>query len=232
MINEIEADIKDDLFLNLSLYLNQLKMDFVSARFLFILSQYNDYNLDIIMKYVLIVDTKFKEENNIRLQLLKDSFKNFFNILDKISVFIKRYFNLDIPVSQVNFRNVWFRYDKINKKVIYNKINPKLVTMENKGLTALYDIYLDVEYGKNEKEYLRRTRNSLTHKYLRITNNKLDDEDKTPEELKNETIEIGNLTKNAIIYLMNLVKIHEDNEEKNLDIDFEFIDGFEDIYSF
>lgn len=230
MISEVEKDINDDLFLNLSSYLNQLKMDFISARFLFILSQFEDFNLEIIMKHVLIIDAAFSEENDIRVQILKDSFKNFFNILDKISVFIKRYLELDIPMSKVNFRNVWFEYDKKKKKVIDNKINPKLLLFKkNNGLTALYDIYLDVEYN-NEKEYLRRTRNNLTHKYLRVTDNKINDDDKTLDELKKETIEIAILAKNAIIYLIRLVEIHEEDKWKDLDVNFIPVEGIKDIY--
>ena len=73
----------------LSSYLNQIKMDFVSARTLLILSEYEGFDLDSITQEVLLMNTDFPEENDIRIQLLKDSFKNFFNILDKIAVFIK-----------------------------------------------------------------------------------------------------------------------------------------------
>lgn len=52
MINEVARDGEDDLFLVLSSYLNQLKMDYVSARFLLVLSQYDDFDLDIITKHV------------------------------------------------------------------------------------------------------------------------------------------------------------------------------------
>ena len=216
MINEISDDAENDLFLVLSSYLNQLKMDYVSARFLLILSQYDGFDLDIITKHVFIVDTQFSEENNIKIQLLKDSFKNFFNILDKIAYFMNDYLEIGISDKQVNFRTFWFK--KGNKK---NGIREKLLEIDNDGLTALYDIYLELEYG-NEKEYLRNTRNSLTHKYLRITENP-DENSKTVEELHNETIEVAILAKNAIIYLMRLVKSNEEHKEIELDVEFEEI---------
>ena len=185
-------------------YLNQLKMDYVSARFLLILSQYDDFNLDIISKYVFIDDTDFSEENNIHIQLLKDSFKNFFNILDKISYFLNQYLDLEIDSDKVNFRNIWFKNGEYKKG-----INKKLVKIQNAGLTALYDIYLDLEY-ENDMGYLRKSRNTLTHKYLRITNNKENENDKTFEELHDETIEIAILSKNAIIYLMRFINIYKE----------------------
>ena len=223
MINEISEDGENDFFLVLSSYLNQLKMDYVSARFSLILSQYEGFDLDIITKHVFIVDTQFSEENNIRIQLLKDAFKNFFNILDKIAYFINDYLELDIGQDKVNFRSVWFKYKYDKKKKRNIKFhNKKLIDMNNVGLTALYDIYLELEYG-NEKEYLRNTRNSLTHKYLRITENP-GENSKTVEELHNETIEVAILAKNAIIYLMRLVKINEEQKEIELDVEFEKIE--------
>lgn len=185
-------------------YINQLKMDYVSARFLLILSQYDDFNLDIISKYVFIDDIDFAEENNIHIQLLKDSFKNFFNILDKISYFLNQYLDLKIDSNNVGFRNIWFKNGEYKKG-----INKKLVKIQNAGLTALYDIYLDLEY-ENDMSYLRKTRNTLTHKYLRITNNKENENDKTFEELHDETIEIAILSKNAIIYLMRFINIYKE----------------------
>lgn len=218
MINEISEGTENDSFLVLSMYLNQLKMDYVSARFLLILSQYECFDLEIITKHVFVVDTQFNEENNIRIQLLKDAFKNFFNILDKIAYFMNDYLELGIGQDRVNFRSVWFKY-KYNKQKKRNiKFhNKKLIDMDNVGLTALYDIYLELEYG-NEREYLRKTRNSLTHKYLRIVGNS-NENSKTVEELHKETIEIAILAKNAIIYLMRLVNINEDKKEQDLSIE-------------
>lgn len=216
MINEISDGVENDSFLVLSSYLNQLKMDYVSARFLLILSQYDGFDLDVITKHVFIVDTQFSEENDIRIQLLKDAFKNFFNILDKIAYFMNDYLNLGVGQNYIGFQNVWF------KKGNYNQgINEKLLKMDNQGLTALYDIYLELKRD-NEKFYLRDTRNLLTHKYLRITENPTKNS-KTVEELHNETIEVAILAKNAIIYLMRLVKINEEQKEIELDVEFEKI---------
>lgn len=192
----------------LSSYLNQIKMDYISARTLLILSEYEEIDLDSITKYVYIIDTDFSEENGIRTQLLKDSFKNFFNILDKIAFFIKDYLGFENEHDDINFRTLWGKPE----------IHEMLIQTTNLGLNALYDIYLDVEFDYNKK-YLRDTRNALTHKYLKITSEKYEITDKTLEELKNETLEIAHLVKNAIIYLMRFVKINEEYWEEKLKVE-------------
>ena len=214
VIREFADKVEKDLFLVLSSYLNQMKMDYVSARFLLMLYQYEGFDLDIITNYIYITDIQFAEENNIRVQLLKDSFKNFFNIFDKIAYFLNHYLKLGISLDYVSFQNVWFKNGKWNQG-----INKKLLKMDNVGLTALYDIYLELKKD-NEKFYLRDTRNKLTHKYLRITNKKQNENDKTVEELCSETIEIAILAKNAIFYLMRLIKIHEEQKREDSGIDF------------
>ena len=193
----------------LSSYLNQIKMDFVSARTLLILSEYEGFDLDSITQDVLLMNTDFPEENDIRIQLLKDSFKNFFNILDKIAVFIKDYLKIKFDDSSIDFKNVWFKPE----------IKEKLIEIDNPGANALFDIYNDLEFDYNKK-YLRDTRNALTHRYLKITTEKYEITDKTVEELKTETLEIAHIVKNAIIYLMRFVKIYEEYKEKKLDMDF------------
>ena len=200
----------------LSSYLNQIKMDFVSARTLLILSEYEGFDLDSITQDVLLMNTDFPEENDIRIQLLKDSFKNFFNILDKIAVFIKDYLKITYDDSSIDFKNVWHKPE----------IKEKLIEIDNPGANALFDINNDLEFDYNKK-YLRDTRNALTHRYLKITTAKYEITDKTAEELKTETLEIAHLVKNAIIYLMRFVKINEEYEEEKLDMEFSPIEEFE-----
>ena len=209
MIVESKYEFEDDPFLILSSYLNQIKMDFVSARFLLILSQYDDIDLDFITKNVYITNTLSYEENDIRIQLLKNSFTSFFNILDKIAYFINDYLEIGKSSGKADFRHIWF-----NSKG--NKINKKIECINNPGLNALYDIYLDLEYG-NEKAYLRKIRNDLTHKFLRISFIEINEDDKKIEEFTKDSIELAKIVKNAIIYLIRLVKVHEDFKYRNIE---------------
>lgn len=83
-------------------------MDYVSARFLLILSQYENIDLDFITKNVFITNTLNFEENDIRVQLLKNSFTSLFNILDKIAFFINDYLEIGKSSKKADFRHIWF----------------------------------------------------------------------------------------------------------------------------
>ena len=209
MIVKIGTPLEKDPYLKLSSQLNQIKLDFIISRFLLILSQSNTSLLDLISKNTILTETLSYEENNSSVQLLKNSFTSFFNILDKISHLINLYFDLKKNPKNLNFRNIWN-----NSK---GKINGKLRSLNNIGLSALYDIHLELE-PKNEKYYLRRMRNELTHNFIPIKLNKLEDDDMTYEELKNNTIELAKIVKNAIIYLIRAIDINEKvKHEKNKD---------------
>lgn len=107
MLVKTSESINNDPYLRLSSKLNQIKMDYVSSRFLLILSQSEKINLDLINKNVVIINTLSYEEHDIRVQLLKNSFSSFYNILDKISHLINSYFNLNKKPDRLNFHNVW-----------------------------------------------------------------------------------------------------------------------------
>ncbi len=196
-------------FSMLSAYLNQIKMDFVSARSLLALSECEEIDLDNIAKDVYLINIEFNEETDIRVQLLKDAFKNFFNILDKIAFFIKDYLKFTDKYDKIDFTTLWFEPE----------IREELIKVVNPGLDALYDIYLELD-DENDKKYLRDTRNTLTHKYLRITYEIQEITDKTLHEFKNELFEIANIVRNAIIYLMRFIKINEDCREEELGLEF------------
>ena len=209
MIVNVGAPFEKDKYLKLSSQLNQIKLDYIISRFLLILSQSEVKLLDIISKNTLLTETLSYEENNSSVQLLKNSFTSFYNILDKISHLINIYFDLKKDSKHLNFHNVWN-----NSK---GKINGKLRGLNNPGLSALYDIHLELERGC-EKYYLREMRNNLTHNFIPIKLIKLEKNDMTYEELRDNTIELAKIVKNAIFYLIRAIDINEERRyEKNKD---------------
>lgn len=200
MLVKIGTPLKEDPYLKLSSQLNQIKLDYVISRFLLILSQSETPLLDLITKNTILTETLSYEENNSSVQLLKNSFTSFYNILDKISHLINICFKLEKKPKNVNFHKVWN-----NNK---GKINGKLSSLDNIGLSALYDIHLELE-PNHEKFYLREMRNNLTHNFVPIKLVKLEDNDMTYDELRNNTIELAKIVKNAIIYLIRAIDINE-----------------------
>ncbi len=160
-------------------------------------------------KNVKIIDTLKHEKFNIYIQLIKLSFKNFYDILDKIGFFINDYLKLNIPDKNVDFRKVW--YSNVKKKTINNKI----LNTHNYSLNALFDLHKELEDGIYVE--LRTIRNALTHRFISIRSfkNKGDIESLTEEQLFNRTLELAELTRNAIIYLLSFVDAEENKKEKN-----------------
>jgi hypothetical protein len=78
-IKSMIVPAKDNSYLVLSSYLNEIKQDYVIARLLIVLSRYPEINLDFFDKYVTIIDTLDSSVNNVYLQLTKTSFKTFYD---------------------------------------------------------------------------------------------------------------------------------------------------------
>lgn len=209
IIEEMKVPLDKDsfdnnLFFRLTSYLNQIKEDYISARFLLILSQYENLNLNFAYNEATFVDTLDYSIYNMNTQLLKLSFKNFYDILDKIAFFINDYLNLNHEVWQIDFRKIW--YSKWKGKPIDSIIDEKIIKTNSYGLNALYDIHWDFEEG-GPYNNLRKTRNALTHRYVKI---KMFCDVETEEEMKeetflNQTLKLSKIVRNAIFYLMYFV---------------------------
>lgn len=198
-----------DPFLRLSSYLNNIKQDFTTARFLLATSRFGGLNLDFVDNNVTIIDTFDHTRYNIYIQLLKEAFKSFYNILDKIACFIDYYLKLGIPEDKVDFCNLWYSDQKTKK------IKEKVEATKNLGLNALFDIHRDFEKG-GFCEKLRETRNALTHRFVNI---KLspeieNSENMTEESLLSRTLEIARIVRSAIIYLLCFVNVEETKKEQ------------------
>lgn len=202
--------LKDDPYLRLSAYLNQIKQDYITARFLLILSRYKGLNLNFVDKRVKIIDTLDYSMHNIYIQLIKTSFKNFYDIIDKIACFINDYLELGILKTQIDFRRVW--YTNLKTKRIHKKIE----NTKNFSLNALFDIHRDFENGPYKK--LRKTRNALTHRFIniRMFQELEGEENMTEDTLVRQTVELARIVRSAIIYLLYFVYVEESKKEAKL----------------
>jgi tetratricopeptide (TPR) repeat protein len=210
MIGPLGKDTSNDIFLKLSGHLNQIKQDFVTARFLLFLSRYNELNLNFVDKHVIIIDTLDYRMHNIYIELVKSAFKNFYNILDKIACFINDYLNLLVPDNEIHFSKIW--YSDFGKKIIQKKIQET----KNYSLNAIFDIHRDLEKG-GQCYNLRKTRNALTHRFIKVRMLKRseDAENMTEDMLVNSTLKLAKIVRNSIIYLLQFIDIEETKKVKN-----------------
>ncbi len=204
LIKEMTVPKQDDAFLRLSSFLNEIKQDYVVSRFLLILSKYRELNLDFVDKRVKIIDTLDGSMHNIYIQLIKASFKGFYDILDKIAYFLNDYLKLGISEIKVDFQRIWW-YSRKSKK-----IHKQIEDTRNFSLNALFDISQDFEESGLYYK-LRLTRNALTHRIVNVrrTQKTEDEENMTEDTLVSRTIQLARIVRSSIIYLLYFVYIEE-----------------------
>ena len=180
MIKNVNAHFQNPIFINLLLpigdnetyyklskSINQIKEDYAVARLLLVQSQFKRDDFNSISKRTTFVNTPDDSLFNLYIGLLKSSFKDIYNILDKIARFINEFFNLGLDENKsIHFTDIKLWNDRLSK----NKWSTKLEISEsnNPSLCALYDIYLDLDCNKGYHKNLRDNRNKLVHEKLVI----------------------------------------------------------------
>lgn len=205
-------NFSNDTFLKLSKYLNQIKQDFITARFLLILSRYEGLNLNFVDKRVRIIDTLDYSMHNIYIELVKVAFRIFYDVLDKIAYFINDYLGLGLSDKKISFRRIW--YSNFDNKVIRRKIQET----KNHSLNALFDIHRDFEKD-GEYEKLRDTRDALTHRFIKVgmLQESEDEDNMTEATLVKHTLELAKVIRNTVIYLLQFVYVEEAKKEKDIE---------------
>jgi hypothetical protein len=197
-----------DTFDQLAKNINQIKEDYAIARLLLVQSQFKREDFDSISRRTIFVNTLDYSQFNLYSGLLKSAFKEAYNILDKVAVFINDYYNLRLQTDHVYFATIWQLHGKIRDEILKSK---------NISLYALYDIYQDFKSGYYEP--LQAIRNASTHRKLVICGLMPTDSDKKDDKesigystLLRETVNLMRLAKAAIIYLINFVSIEENSK--------------------
>lgn len=190
-------------------YLDQIKQDYVTTRFLLILSAYKKLDIDFVYRNVTLADIPDGSVNDIRAQLTKTAFKCFYDILDKVACFINDYLKLGINERDVSFGSIW------TSKLKNKEVNEKITETLNPSLNALFDIHRGLMKGGPYYE-LQKTRNALTHRFVNIRPSvkSENEENMTQETLNERTLELAKLVRNAIIYLVYFVFLQENRKEQ------------------
>jgi hypothetical protein len=221
---------------------NQLKQEFVSARFLFYeaLNENEPYFSD---KDVTLMDTLDYSVYSLTLEQIKVTFRICYSLFDKIAYFINLYLKLGHDSNRVNFRNIW--YKKLEKK---NGLDNNLSITKNWAMRGLFwlskDLYekeFDSSIEPDAKE-IAILRNFMEHKSFKIIesfNNGWSEKTETFEIDRSlfydKTFKLLKLSRSALMYLSFLIFDEERERNKSRDgrvtipVDFLIIDDEDKI---
>lgn len=221
-------------------FYNQLKQEYVSARYLFYDGMKNIEKNHFSDKDVLLINPLDYPRYSLNIEKIKASFKMLYSLFDKISLFIRLYLNLKSKNDyNQDFRKIW--YDNSNKR----ELNQEIKLTNNRAFRGLFLISKDLLFhhpDRNQEEItvnelkeslepsakeINLLRNNLEHGYVKIhedfyniKNNQMF-KDKlsysiSESDLKEYTLKLLNLSREALINLSLGVHIEELEKAKNL----------------
>jgi hypothetical protein len=151
-------------------YFNQLKQEFVSARY-FYYEGIKATSVHFSDKDVLLYNTLDYPLYSLASERVKVAFRMAYSLFDKISYLLNAYLTLGIPEKQVKFGTIWYRRQQRKKG-----LKPEFENRQNWPLRGLFwlskDLFEDKEGFKDSTEPeardLAEIRNHLEHKYLKL----------------------------------------------------------------
>jgi hypothetical protein len=191
---------------------NQLKQEFVSARWLYFEAVNSDAVHDSDLG-VYLYNTLDYPAYGLAVEKLKISFRMAYSILDKIAYFLNRYLELGIAENVVSFRGIW----KLMKSS--PTVRPEFNAYKNWPLRGLYWLSKDLfergfpDVTDPDAQELCTLRNHLEHKYVKVhlfampepnaSDMWFDDfaYSLTFDELDRRTLRLLHLVRAALIYL-------------------------------
>lgn len=192
-------------FFDLATCINQIKEDYITSRYLFVTALFENSSIERLSNLTSFARTKNNPKFNLYSGLLKTAFIKSYNILDKIAVFLNKYFELGYQENKIYFHSIWENR---------NCIKDKFLECQNISIYALYDIYKEFKVKRNSN--LSSIRNSITHRKLIILDEVTENKDKFAQndtvnyqEMIESTLNLLQLTRSAIIYLINFVNTEE-----------------------
>jgi hypothetical protein len=141
---------------------NQMKQEFVTARYLFFEGMNTD-EVHFSDKDVYLANTLDYPNYCLVVEKVKLAFRSFYSILDKVSFFLNDYLKIGVNVRDVNFRTVW--YEKKKEK---NPIRKAFSTSDNSFIKASFSILKYIwPKEKDEKPPLRNIFRNRKNRFLR-----------------------------------------------------------------
>lgn len=147
-------------------FFNQLKQEFVSARWLYFEGISAD-GVHASDRGVLLYNTFDYPALGLGVEQVKVAFRMCYSLLDKIAYFLNHYMTLGIPEKRISFRHVWREKET-------GPVRPEFLSSENWPLRGLYWLSKDLfesdfkEVMEPDARSLHELRNHLEHKYVKV----------------------------------------------------------------
>lgn len=162
-ISEMRAPLDDnDKFDRYITFLDEIKEDYVLARYLLVQSQYRSDLAEAIDQDVSLYYPLNYSVHGAYVQMMKASLRMAMDVLDKIACFVRDYCGVSTPsLTKTSFSNLW--HDKPTPL----QLRPELASHSNRFLFALFDLSHDLSPG-GAYHHLCERRNELTHRFLAV----------------------------------------------------------------
>jgi tetratricopeptide (TPR) repeat protein len=211
MVAPIEDNEKFDRFIT---FLNQIKQDFVLARYLLVASRYRSTDIDEMDRHVTLYYPLDYSVHSTYIQMMKASVRLAVDLLDKIAVFIRDYCDVqDLRIDRTNFRNVWATQNESLR------LRANVAAKGNWFLYALFSLSRDLARG-GDLEKIYDLRNALTHRFM-VVHDIVIDNSANPdlprmnvEVLFREAISAMQIARAAVMYLILMVDLEEGRQAK------------------
>lgn len=216
-ISNVVASIDENEVINrYILFLNQIKQDYILARYFLIQSQYRSSVVDLIDKDVSLYDPLDYSIYNAYIQLLKQSLKLTMDTFDKIAQFLREYCEVDIKAKKTQFRTIWtLEQDK-------KAMRPEFSSRKNKYLLALFDLAVDLKKD-GYFQHIYDHRNAITHRFFSVYEIMMpivypeENSGISREDLLKTSITALQLLRAAVVYLILFVNSEEKrNKDPNV----------------
>lgn len=208
-------------------FYNQLKQEYVSARFL-LYESLNSNKPHYSDKDVLMYNTLDYPCYGLNTEKCRVAFRTVYSLFDKIAFFLNTYLRLYIPERQISFRKIWYKNQRFK-----DGLADKFVNLQNWPFRGLY--WLAKDLSEQDAEFadaiepdaqdLVKIRNYIEHKYLTL--HEMDLSDLIEKEVKDvtypvyfqdftdKTLRLMKLARAALIYLSLGVHIEENKKRAN-----------------
>ncbi len=212
-------------------FFNQIKQEYVSARWLFFDGMDSD-KPHFSDREVYLLNTLDYPVYSLAAEKMKLAFRATYSIFDKIAYFLNAYLKLGIPEKQVNFRSIWSVKD--NKT---STLRPEFEGLENRPLRGLHWLSKDFfettfsDVTEPDARNINTDRNHLEHKYFKVHDDLFDlvpdlvfmdtlSRSITRSNLEKKTLRLLKLARAALIYLACGMSARERRlrEEKSQDV--------------